>query len=173
MQPPFDQFRISMKKNSRIGALTLFLAFGLISNAATSFQKTDIQFEDPNDLSEMEKPGKKLNIVVGSKTFTATLSENETVEKFLLLLPLTVEMEDLNRNEKFYRLPKNLPTNSSNPGTIQTGDLMLWGANTLVIFYQTFSTSYPYTLLGKVNDPSGLAEALGAKKISITFQMAP
>ena len=121
----------------------------------------------------MKSIGKKITIQAGEKTFTATLSENETVEKFLLLLPLTVEMEDLNRNEKFYRLPKNLPTNPSNPGTIQTGDLMLWGANTVVIFYQTFSTSYPYTRLGKVDDPSGLAEALGAKKITVTFQIAP
>lgn len=162
-----------MKKHSRIGALALLVVFGLFSNAAISCQRAEIQFEGPNDLSEMNKPGEKINIVVGSKSFTATLLENETVEKFLLLLPLTVEMEDLNRNEKFYRLSKNLPTNPSNPGIIQSGDLMLWGANTMVIFYQTFSTSYPYTRLGKVNDPAGLAEALRMGKITITFQKAP
>lgn len=159
-----------MEKPSRIGAIVLLFVFGLISTTGTSCQTTEPQSDKLNDLNEMEKSGKKINIIVGSKTFTATILENETVENFLLLLPLTVEMADLNRNEKFYRLSKNLPTNPSNPGTIKTGDLMLWGANTMVIFYQTFSTSYPYTRLGKVDDPAGLAEALGAGNVTVTFE---
>lgn len=160
-----------MEKPSRIGAIVLLFVFGLISTTGTSCQTTEPQSDKLNDLNEMEKSGKKINIIVGSKTFTATILENETVENFLLLLPLTVEMADLNRNEKFYRLSKNLPTNPSNPGTIKTGDLMLWGANTMVIFYQTFSTSYPYTRLGKVDDPAGLAEALGAGNVTVTFEL--
>lgn len=159
-----------MEKPSRIGAIVLLFVFGLISTTGTSCQTTEPQSDKLNDLNEMEKSGKKINIIVGSKTFTATILENETVENFLLLLPLTVEMADLNRNEKFYRLSKNLPTKPSNPGTIKTGDLMLWGANTMVIFYQTFSTSYPYTRLGKVDDPAGLAEALGAGNVTVTFE---
>ncbi len=162
-----------MKKRFSFSTLVLALLISLISITGTSCVRTEAQDQVPNNSIDMKSIGKKITIQAGEKTFTATLSENETVEKFLLLLPLTVEMEDLNRNEKFYRLPKNLPTNPSNPGTIQTGDLMLWGANTVVIFYQTFSTSYPYTRLGKVDDPSGLAEALGAKKITVTFQIAP
>jgi hypothetical protein len=162
-----------MKKRFSFSTLILALLISLISITGTSCVRTEAQDQVPNNSIDMKSIGKKITIQAGEKTFTATLSENETVEKFLLLLPLTVEMEDLNRNEKFYRLSKNLPTNPSNPGTIQTGDLMLWGANTMVIFYQTFSTSYPYTRLGKVDDPSGLAEALGAKKITVTFQIAP
>ncbi len=153
--------------------LILVLLMGLFFITGTSCERTEAQDQVPDNTIDMKSIGKKITIQAGEKTFTATLSENETVEKFLLLLPMTVEMEDLNRNEKFYRIPKNLPTNPSNPGTIQTGDLMLWGANTMVIFYQTFSTSYPYTRLGKIDDPSGLAEALGAKKIIVTFQIAP
>lgn len=160
-----------MKKPSRIGAIVLLFVFGLISTTGTSCQTTEPQSDKLNDLSEMKKPDKKINIIVGSKTFTATLLENETVENFLLMLPLTVEMADLNRNEKFYRLPKNLPINPSNPGTIQTGDLMLWGSSRAVIFYQTFSTTYSYTRLGKVDDPAGLAEALGAGNVTVTFEL--
>lgn len=160
-----------MKKPSRIGAIVLLFVFGLISTTGTSCQTTEPQSDKLNDLSEMKKPDKKINIIVCSKTFTATLLENETVENFLLMLPLTVEMADLNRNEKFYRLSKNLHTNPSNPGTIQTGDLMLWGSSTAVIFYQTFSTTYSYTRLGKVDDPAGLAEALGAGNVTVTFEL--
>lgn len=118
----------------------------------------------------MKSIGKKITILAGEKTFTATLLENEASEKFYSLLPLTVTMTDLNRNEKYYRLPQNLPTNASNPGTIQNGDLMLWGANTVVIFYETFSTSYPYTRLGKIDNPTGLKAALGSGDITVSFK---
>jgi hypothetical protein len=80
-------------------------------------------------------------------------------------------MRELNGNEKYFDLPNNLPTNASNPGTIQTGDLMLYGSNTLVLFYKTFSTSYNYTRLARIDNPSGLATALGSGNITVKFEL--
>ena len=84
---------------------------------------------------------------------------------------MTVTMIELNGNEKYFDLPQSLPTNASNPGTIQNGDLMLYGANTLVLFYKTFSTSYRYTRLGRVDDVAGLVAALGSGNVSVTFEL--
>jgi len=78
-------------------------------------------------------------------------------------------MRELNGNEKYFDLPNNLPTNASNPGTIQTGDLMLYGSNTLVLFYKTFSTSYNYTRLARIDSP-GLAAALGSGNATVKFE---
>jgi hypothetical protein len=83
---------------------------------------------------------------------------------------MSVVMSDLNRNEKYYRLPENLPTKPFNPGTIQTGDLLLWGSDTFVIFYESFPTSYSYTRLGKIDDPAGLKEALGAGNSTVKIE---
>ena len=41
---------------------------------------------------------------------------------------MTVDMSELHGNEKYYYLSNGLPTASSNPGTIRTGDLMLYGS---------------------------------------------
>jgi hypothetical protein len=75
---------------------------------------------------------------------------------------MTINMSDLNANEKYFDLPNSLPANASNTGTIQPGDLMLYGSNTLVLFYKSFSTSYNYTRLARIDNPSGLAAALGS-----------
>src|SRR5438270_13730354 len=111
----------------------------------------------------------RIKIKIGSKNFAAVLDDNATAAAFQARLPMTVEMTELNGNEKYGRLSGNLPTNSANPGTIQTGDLMLYGSGTVVLFYKTFPTSYEYTRLGRVKDTTGLAEAAGSGAVTVTF----
>jgi hypothetical protein len=110
-----------------------------------------------------------LIIKVGNKEFTATLFDNPGAAAFKGMLPLTMNMTELNGNEKYFDLPQNLPTNASNPGTIKSGDLMLWGSRTLVLFYEAYATSYTYTKLGKIIDPAGLAAAVGSKSVTVTI----
>ena len=111
-----------------------------------------------------------INIIIGSKAFTATLADSETGEAFAALLPLTVTMNELNGNEKYHYLSSSLPTAAYQPGTIHAGDLMLYGNNCVVLFYETFNTSYSYTPIGSIDNPSGLAAALGSVNVSVRFE---
>jgi hypothetical protein len=106
--------------------------------------------------------GTHMQITVGSTVFTATLVENETATAFKAMLPLTVNMTELNANEKYYHFARDLPANASNPGTIHAGDVMLYGSSSL---------SYTYTRIGRVDDASGLAAALGPRNVTVTFAL--
>lgn len=108
-------------------------------------------------------------ITIGEHRFAMTLADSEAARAFAAMLPLTLDMEELNGNEKHGELPKALPTAASRPGTIRNGDILLWGSRTLVIFYQTFDSSYSYTRVGRVDDPTGLAQTLGRRDKRVTF----
>jgi hypothetical protein len=135
------------------------------ANLAPSSDRASHQVKVTSDARE-----EKMKVTIGAKTFKATLENNPTAGKLKALLPLRLNMTELNGNEKYYNLSTRLPANASRPNTIQAGDLMLYGDNTLVLFYKTFKTSYSYTRIGRIDDPTGLAAAVGAGDVSVIFE---
>ena len=113
-----------------------------------------------------------IEITVQDRTFYAKLYDNETAEKFAEMLPLTLDMSELNGNEKYFYLANDLPTAQTRPDKINSGDIMLYGSSCLVLFYDSFSTSYSYTPIGHIDDADGLAEALGKGGVTVSFQVA-
>lgn len=122
-------------------------------------------------ITMIAKETTKIRITVSSTSFVAKIYDNSTAKAFITLLPMTVNMKDVNMNEKFHPLQRNLPISPEIPPKINAGDLMLWGANGLVLFYETFTTSYSYTKIGYVKEASGLKEALGPDNPSVTFEL--
>ena len=110
-----------------------------------------------------------IKISVGGKVFEAALEDNAAAQEFYKMLPLEIKMNELNGNEKYFRLNKNLPSNDKRAGNISTGDLMLWSSNTVVLFYKNFSSSYSYTRLGKIINPARLSDAVGGGNVSVKF----
>ncbi|XBP72709.1 cyclophilin-like fold protein (plasmid) [Polaromonas hydrogenivorans] len=117
-----------------------------------------------------EKPkGSRMWMTVGERRFAITLSDNAAARELAAQLPLTLDMAELNGNEKHAELAKALPAQASRPGTIHSGDLMLYGSSTLVLFYLRFDSPYAYTRLGRVDDPVSLAQALGRGAVRVVF----
>ena len=111
-------------------------------------------------------------ITVNGTPFNATLADNDAARAFAAMLPVTMQMSELNGNEKYYYLDSSIPTESYTPGTINTGDIMLYGSSCVVIFYETFSSGYSYTRLGMINNPEGLADAAGSSDAIVSFAIA-
>lgn len=113
----------------------------------------------------------KIKITIGANSFVAALYDNETANAFAALLPLTITMNEVNGNEKYHYLSGNLPASPENLSTIHNGDLMLYGSNCIVLFYETFNTSYSYTKIGTVDNPTALEAALGSNNPIVTFEL--
>lgn len=134
-------------------------------------EDNDNSSNDNENDEEENQMNRNITIRVGDHSFAATLEDNATVRAFIALLPMTITMNEMNGNEKYYYLSENLSTDSYRPGTIRNGDLMLYGSNCLVLFYETFSSSYSYTRLGRLDNPSGLSSTLGRGNVTVTFEI--
>ncbi|MCY1302183.1 Cyclophilin-like family protein [compost metagenome] len=138
-----------------------------VAQSGTSVAPTAISTTAATAIVQSEEC--RMWMTVGERRFAITLADTEAARAFAAMLPLTIDMPDLNGNEKHAKLPKALPTSSIRPGTIRNGDLMLYGSQTLVVFYLTFDSIYSYTRLGRVDDPADLAQVLGKGTARITF----
>ena len=154
---------------------SLFLVAGISGCDAQDFpeQKTVQPFEK-KETNQIENPSatNHMNISIGSTTFTATLLDNSTARAFKAILPITLSMREHAGNEKYDALSDSLPTAAFHTGIIRSGDIMLFGSKTLVLFYKNFSTSYRYSPIGSVDQPARLAQALGTGNVTVLFELA-
>ncbi|MGH4138329.1 cyclophilin-like fold protein [Clostridium sp.] len=70
--------------------------------------------------------------------------------------------ENRNQSGVIYYLSNTIPTASEQPGKIQAGDIMLYGDGCLVVFCETFSSSYNYTRLGYIEDAVSFKKYIGS-----------
>ncbi len=178
-----------MKRLINCWVLTFLLLF--MGNALTACSDNDPMEEvtevptPPSDVDEDDNEGnsndnngdtsesmeRNITISVNETSFAATLADSDAARAFAAMLPLMLDMSEMNGNEKYHYLSEELPTDSYRPGTIQAGDLMLYGSSCIVLFYETFSSGYSYTRLGQIDNPEGLAAALGSGNVSVRFEV--
>ena len=108
-------------------------------------------------------------VTLNGQAFDIELADNATAQAFAGMLPLSGTLSELNGNEKYIQVDETLPSNPTNPGTIEAGDVMLYQSNYIVVFYETHPSSYTYTRIGKISNTAGLAEAVGAGNVEASF----
>jgi hypothetical protein len=110
---------------------------------------------------------------IGEQLLTATFADNSSVEALKELLAagdITINMSDYGGFEKVGSIGSNLPTNDVRI-TSESGDLILYLGNQLVIFYA--SNTWSYTRLGKINDVTQdeLKDILGRGDVTVTLSL--
>lgn len=114
---------------------------------------------------------KSVKLLIDNKEYSITLEDNETVDILINNMPLELSMSNLNGNEFYSYLDFKLPTNSYNPSKINKGDIYLYGNNCLVIFYESFNTSYNYTKIGKLDDIEALDNVKDKNNIIVNLEI--
>ena len=154
----------------RLVLLTLFAA--ILSSTACDGKDDPIlpeplRTEQPEDIPTQQTETMTITITVGSKVFKADIEETETGKAFIGKLPLTLDMSELNGNEK-YCYGVSLPKADKYYDSIAAGDLMLYSGSCVVLFYGP-AGGYSYTRIGKLTSTDGLKEALGKGSVKVTF----
>ncbi len=133
-----------------------------------ALEETQHAAEDSTD----QKEGiMQISVLVNDVPFTATIDDTAAGQELLARLPITLSMEELHGNEKYCYTGKDFGGEQYVPDTIEAGDLMVFGSDCLVLFYETFANGgWGYARVGKIDDPSGLAEACGSGTAAVTFE---
>ena len=129
-------------------------------------KQTEIREEDIEESEEIV-----MKVQIKDQVFTAELEKNPGAEAFAQMLqeePVTIQMSDYACFEKVGSLGRSLPTQNRQT-TTQSGDIVLYNGNQIVIFYG--SNSWSYTRLGKIRDLNGWKDALGKGDVEVTFSV--
>ena len=138
------------------------------SEEARPSQTTVPDSPDPEGETLMDK----IILSFNGHTYTATLADNPSAAAFAELLedgPLTVSTHDYGNFEKVGTLGRSLPRTDEQITTSE-GDIILYQGNQITVYYA--QNTWTFTRLGRIDDPSGLREALGGGDVEITFQLA-
>ena len=127
--------------------------------------------ENSKKMTESDKKEQVMTVEVNGQKFETELYDNDTADAFKEMLPITFSMNEHNGNEKYIYMDQSLPSASEKIGSIQNGDIMLFGSDCLVVFYESFQTSYTYTRIGHIENSDGLSSALGNGSAEISFYM--
>ncbi|WP_312757942.1 cyclophilin-like fold protein [Pantoea brenneri] len=110
---------------------------------------------------------------IDNQSYRLIPADNAASRALINKLPLSVEMVELNGNEKYVDLAFDLPVGPAVTGTIQAGDVMLYGNNTLVLFYKSFHTTYRYTRIGRIDAPEALEQHDSMKAATVSVTLSP
>ena len=158
-----------MRKSKKIiiGFLITIFIFVIVITIYKIIEKKDINSIPPDTYdSKVDDIMTNINVSINNKKYNAIIENNETAKTFIDRLPQEFNMNELNGNEKYIYMDNSLPTNQVNPKHIESGDIMLYGNNCLVIFYKSFDTNYSYTKIGHIDNLSDL----GNSNITVKFE---
>lgn len=124
---------------------------------------------DIKEASEMDQ--NTFYVTLAEETFAATFAQTSGATALKTLLaegPLALSLRDYGGFEKVGPLGQRLPASDAQT-TTQSGDIVLYQGNQIVLFYG--SNSWSYTRLGRIDDLTGWAEALGHGDILVTLSL--
>ena len=139
-----------------------------VSADTSSETVSNVNVSETNQ-NETDQEVNEMKIKINGTEYIAHFYDTKAAEEFKAMLPLTLNMSELNGNEKYIYMDGDFTTASEKVGSIKKGELMLYGSSCVVLFYDSFSTPYSYTRLGYIDDPDRIEKAVGSGSVTVEF----
>ncbi|KAL6632585.1 hypothetical protein LY90DRAFT_666424 [Neocallimastix californiae] len=159
--------KLNLKKTIGIAIVAILIITGIILGVVLTTRNNDNNDNSLTPNKNYTLTDLNMKLVINDIEFQCTLENNDTAKVLLDKLPLTLKMNELHGNEKYYNFDDTFPTKSERISTIHEGDIMLYQNNCLVLFYDTFSSGYRYTRIGKINNIENLKKAVGSGDVTV------
>lgn len=122
----------------------------------------------PDDTSAQEGDMEKFELRVGDASFAGVLASSKAGKDMASRLPMKIHMRELNGNEKYCYTGRSFPGAARTPERTSAGELWAFSGDCLVLFYEDHrNDGYEYVYVGRLDDPTGLADALGAGDVEV------
>ena len=146
--------------------------FGQPFEDAMSYILPYLNMQLNSDKTEGEEHNGILQMKIGNTAVDVDWEDNESVEALSALCqdgPLTIRMSMYGGFEQVGPIGQSIPRDDVQT-TTQAGDIVLYSADQIVVFYG--SNSWAYTRLGHISDRSAqeMAELLGNGDVMITIE---
>ena len=163
-----------------IGLLMLLSGCGVNSPAAVTAEpkptaEAAASAPEPKEtpVSSEEEKMETLQLLIDESPVTVDWEENESVQALRELCrkePLTIRLSMYGGFEQVGPIGTSLPR-SDVQTTTESGDVVLYAGNQIVVFYG--SNSWAYTRLGHISDPGAkeLATRLGVGDVTISLRL--
>ena len=129
----------------------------------------------PTDMPPIDHAMRATLVINGAEPaqYPMTILDTTCGRAFYNSLPRVLYLNDRDRNTKV-ATEENYETGYTRddeykPGSLVSGDFMLYGVDRYELIYKDHKTGFSYTRLGRVIDPKGLETALGSGSISVTI----
>lgn len=117
------------------------------------------------------KSANNIKLKINGKIFTAKLNNGSAAKKLKSMLPFTITMNELNGNEKYHYFDTEFSGEEKTFKTINAGDLMIYGGDCLVLFYDKIENSpFSYIKVGTLSSIDGLKSVLGSGNVKVKFK---
>lgn len=165
-----------MKNNKLLKILYLLCILVLLSACGSSGNSNPLSSSQEKNIINAEQEGeteKMLSMKIGNASVQVDWENNNSVSSLKELCknkPLTINTHRYGGFEQVGSIGSSLPTNDKQM-TTNSGDIVLYSGNQIVIFYG--SNSWAYTKLGRITNKTDdeLSELLGKDKVTITLNL--
>ena len=143
-----------MNKSAKAVFITAFLVAVILGVYFLVIKKNVADYEESNRAKQADNFNlpDKLSVTINSKKYSFSLEKNKTVEEFVNMFPLYLEMHDKTSETKSAFIYTKLSTNKLKYKEIEAGDIFLDGDSTVVLFVKPNKVGGKYTKLGHVDN---------------------